>query len=364
MFYNLQICRAIAAIMVMFAHATHNIDKQILGGFWLGGWCGVDFFFVLSGFIIYYTNQKNMGDRQKLAPYFAKRLIRIYPIHWLYLSGLIGLHFLVASSSGAQIVQWIQLDAWGYFASFSLYPTSVANDVDSIMPINPVSYTLAYELVFYGVFALTFLFPRRFFVAIMAVWLAFIVLGALNILPANEYFLLSVALTTRNIEFFYGCFIAYLVIQKPQIFRFSTSIFALIIGFISLLISWLLWLKGGADYVFLKKHSFIFFALPFSLIIFGALGLEGDKAKNWLQRQLIFLGDASYTIYLMHFIPIIALNILLHKVGLTRSLPNFLLICLFLIAFGALLYRFIEKPLTAWLTKKIMPKIMPKIKQH
>jgi exopolysaccharide production protein ExoZ len=249
------------------------------------------------------------------------------------------------------------LDSWGYFASYSLYPTSVANDVDSVMPINPVSYTLGYEMIFYFVFALAFLFPRRYFVLIMSAWFGFIVLGALDILPAKEYFFLSVAITTRNIEFFYGCFMAYLIVAKPQVFKFSYSVIALILGLVSLLTVWLLWLKGGSEYSYLKKYSFIFFALPFSLIIFGALGLETGQTANRLRRLFIYLGDASYSIYLMHFIPIIILNIVLNRVGFSRSLPKFALITASLIVFGALLYRFVEKPLTTWLTQKAVPKL-------
>jgi len=50
--YNLQIFRGIAAILVLLAHANLLIDRNIFRGMFIPGWSGVDFFFVLSGFII------------------------------------------------------------------------------------------------------------------------------------------------------------------------------------------------------------------------------------------------------------------------------------------------------------------------
>lgn len=357
--YNLQICRALAAIMVLLNHATHIIDKLILKGWWLGGWCGVDFFFVLSGFIIYYTNFRHVGDSTQALPYFRKRFIRIYPIHWLYLSVLLLGHFALQAVLQRPAITWIPLDAWGYFVSFSLYPTSLATTVDELMPFNPVSYTLAYELLFYAIFASLFFLPRRLLLLPFALWLLLITLGNVGIVPSSDYYFLSHLCATRNIEFFYGCAIAYALVHQPQwlgekMRLWSGAILAL--GLASLLFVWSLWLYGGAEYKFLKVHSFLFYGLPFALIVWGIVGLENGERGGWLKRLFIYLGDASYSIYLFHYLPIVALNILLPAFGIERSIVKFLLIVAALIPLTALLYRYVEKPLTVALTKRFSAK--------
>jgi exopolysaccharide production protein ExoZ len=56
----LQIARAIAALIVVLHHitgaGTFYLNFNPVGGIFMVGWNGVDFFFVLSGFIIYYIH--------------------------------------------------------------------------------------------------------------------------------------------------------------------------------------------------------------------------------------------------------------------------------------------------------------------
>ncbi len=357
--YNLQICRALAAIMVLLAHATHILDKLLLKGLWLGGWCGVDFFFVLSGFIIYYTNFRHLGDSTQLLPYFKKRVIRIFPIHWLYLVVLLLGHFALQAVLHRPAITWIPLDAWGYFVSFSLYPTSLATTVDELMPFNPVSYTLAYELLFYAVFAFAFLLPRRYFVLPFLIWLGLVGLGAAGVLPSGDFYFLSHLCATRNIEFFYGAAIAFALLHRPawlgeRMRLLSSAILGL--GLLLLGAVWYFWLYGGAEYKFLKVHSFFFYGVPFALIVWGVVGLENGERGGWLKRTFVYLGDASYSIYLFHYLPIVALSILLPAMGIERSIIKFAIVVSLLIPLTTLLYRYVEKPLTAALMRRFVKK--------
>ena len=52
--YTLQMFRGLAAILVLMAHATLFFDSKYVWGVFSEGTTGVDFFFVLSGFIIYF----------------------------------------------------------------------------------------------------------------------------------------------------------------------------------------------------------------------------------------------------------------------------------------------------------------------
>src|SRR5205823_13541637 len=83
----LQIFRGFAAVLVVIHHVTGSTDfylhSSFLGGLFTVGWLGVDFFFVLSGFIITYIHYGDIGNRSTLKAYATKRFLRIYPIYWI-----------------------------------------------------------------------------------------------------------------------------------------------------------------------------------------------------------------------------------------------------------------------------------------
>lgn len=62
---------------------THHVSilKPIVD---IGRIGGVDFFFVLSGFLIYHVYAKNAGDWDHSLQFMKRRLIRIYPLIWFF----------------------------------------------------------------------------------------------------------------------------------------------------------------------------------------------------------------------------------------------------------------------------------------
>lgn len=98
---SLQSLRFVFAIMIFLHHFVVN-DK---GLFYAGGSCGVSFFIILSGFVmsIGYSKQVMMKNFDyKL--FIKKRLIRVYPLHFLCLLG-----FVVLSISSLSVMGYIKL---------------------------------------------------------------------------------------------------------------------------------------------------------------------------------------------------------------------------------------------------------------
>ena len=106
---SVQALRGLAALFVLIYHIsqqqlhaigaigasarTPTVDLWLLSGPWNQGYAGVDLFFVISGFIMVYVTQKfakNAGQKAAdVAAFLYKRIVRIYPLWWVFALSLI-----------------------------------------------------------------------------------------------------------------------------------------------------------------------------------------------------------------------------------------------------------------------------------
>lgn len=90
--------RGLAILLVMAHHATQLLPK---GGFiptaittlLRYGWCGVDLFFTLSGFLITHLLLQTVGAKNYFSGFYVRRILRIFPLYYLVLTTIL----LVAS---------------------------------------------------------------------------------------------------------------------------------------------------------------------------------------------------------------------------------------------------------------------------
>jgi peptidoglycan/LPS O-acetylase OafA/YrhL len=116
---SLEVGRGIAALAVVMHHAGQASDaftSSDYGGLFHWGMYGVDFFFVLSGFIIYHVHQKDRLDASAAPSFLIKRLRRIYipylPVTIVLIAAYLALPGL---SEGNR--------EWGWFTSLTLLPS-------------------------------------------------------------------------------------------------------------------------------------------------------------------------------------------------------------------------------------------------
>jgi len=92
---TLEVGRGIAAFLVVLDDAGYLVaenryfGQDAFGGLLLDGHVGVDFFFVLSGFIIATVHLPDIGDRTRLGHYAGRRFFRIMPPYWMILSVIV-----------------------------------------------------------------------------------------------------------------------------------------------------------------------------------------------------------------------------------------------------------------------------------
>jgi peptidoglycan/LPS O-acetylase OafA/YrhL len=136
---ELDALRGIAALMVMVFHFSSSYDHQFghHEGFWLDfeiGRFGVELFFMISGFVIFMTLERESSPRAFVTARFA----RLFPTYWfavLFASAAVAVVGLPAYS-----VSWAQL-----IANLTMLQRFMG-----IAHIDKVYWTLATELAFYG----------------------------------------------------------------------------------------------------------------------------------------------------------------------------------------------------------------------
>src|SRR5690554_3630003 len=159
-FGSLQIFRGVAALMVVFHHQWNafshflGYENQFLEFLAAAGKYGVDFFFVLSGFIITYTNFHKSGKVGEIQPYLLNRSVRVY-VPYLPVGGaMLILYSLFKTVSAAdREVSWI--------TSLTLIPHG--------LPALSVGWTLVHEMMFYILFIIWF-FSKRGFSYFVTIW--------------------------------------------------------------------------------------------------------------------------------------------------------------------------------------------------
>ena len=328
--FGLQAARGIAAILVMLFHAPPLL--QLYLGYapfehaFRFGHAGVDFFFVLSGFIIMHTHGGDLGRPERLHRYATRRFSRIYPIYWV-ICGLLLAMALFSPDRAAQ------LSFWHVVGSLLLIPHGQE-------PFLNVAWTLQYEVLFYLCFAAAILSRwagpvlAALCLALVAVWLLFApqATGAAFITP--PYLL----------EFLGGVGVAMLV-RRRLVPRPGTMAIAGVAAFLAV---------GLAENAGLMTHtgtaSILLFGTASAMIIAGLAAVESE-AGLVVPQPLIALGAASYVIYLIHFTGISVSARLLAALGVMRLVPGWLafgLVLVSVLVVGLLMHRSIEQPLIAW----------------
>ncbi len=330
---GIQFGRGIAACLVVLFHAGHMLaEPQYVGhpysltSLFRFGNAGVDFFFVLSGFIIFYVHSADIGRPQRLAHYLWQRVTRIYPIYWIVTSYVVAT--LVAKHD------WPALDISRVIGSILLLPGTKE-------PILGPAWTLLHEMAFYGVFAVAILSARAGLIC-AAVALAMTFVSVQSSLPIVALFQ-----TPFHYEFAMGAFAAFAV-QRSWLgpgwllAAIGVIVFAVAAG-----------LVNARSLSEVGTEARIWFGLASFFLITGAAKAE---LKGHLKISSLgnYLGAASYSIYLVH---VIALGLgarLLFSFRLAHDLPNAtaLLICLLAVAAGCALHSGIEKPLLNFIRGK------------
>lgn len=321
---QIEYMRALAAIMVVFYHVSGvmQLDKYFgtsLFSFFSPGNSGVQVFFVISGFVIYYVHRQDSSNLASVVNFFRKRFVRIYVPLWIALFFVVPILFF--HESGAD------LTAYEYIAAFLILPTEQSR-------VLAVEWTLQHEILFYLLFSLL-LINRRFGLLTLLVWG---VGGLIMQVIIDGPWLLEFFFSANHVLFLFGMALAWLHCNRP--YQFARPV--LVAGVLIFAANW-------AMVLILSEHgtgALLGFGLAAALVIYGLLG-SGIMSSPHPFLQL--LGGASYALYLIHFPIISALVKIFMKIGGYQSpimqVIYFIITVAVCIGASIVFHLFIEKPL-------------------
>ena len=309
--------RGAAALMVVwyhvfegfaFAEGTNGVEGGGLIDVFNHGYLAVDFFFMLSGFVISYAYD-DRWNKMSLSDFFKRRLVRLHPM--IVMGAIIGtVTFLlggcmmwdgsVAPMSGV---------ALAFFLTCCFIPAwpGAMHEVrgnGEMFPLNGPAWSLFFEYIGNICYAL---FIRRFSTKVLAIWTA--ILGVIYawfaIFNVSGYEMVGVGWTIMdNVNIFGGLL--------RMMFPFSLGML-LARNFRPTRVRGIFWIAIAVLFALFSVPFFpsvdgicvngifemccIMLIFP-ALVWLGASGVTSDKASTGICK---FLGDLSYPLYIVHY---------------------------------------------------------------
>jgi peptidoglycan/LPS O-acetylase OafA/YrhL len=344
--------RGIAALGVAIFHlqvASHFYTMPLIRHAYLL----VDFFFVLSGFVISHSYANRLGTLGERRSFAIKRFARVWPLHLFMLSIFVAFEIAVFAA-----YQWApSLFPRPPFSEDRTIPAIVVN----ILLLNGVgiydgstwnapSWSISAEFFTYLIFAAAFVFrkPVRDFILVALLVAAFLTMAffAPKYLSTSSDFGLFRCL----LGFVTGHFVWRLKDQFPRLGGSGVEL-----AIVSVVVTFLILADVGP----------LQLAAPviFGLVIIISANEDGVLSRLLMAKAVQKLGEWSYSIYMVHFFLAFLINNILRVAGKAFNLSTTLAgtdlvllgnqwamdivtiaYALAVVAMASVTYRFIERP--------------------
>jgi peptidoglycan/LPS O-acetylase OafA/YrhL len=337
--------RGIAALIVIFFHAHHHFpsdDPKLLTWIIYNGFLAVDFFFIMSGFILAYTYSKKFTrfTSQDYRSFMLKRFARIYPLHFfilvLYISIPLILYLTGRDIGGGRydidafFAKLFLIDVWwtGYQFTWNIPSWTISSELFAyllfpfiVIPFSRIGKPLIIPVALCIPMMLAFLYDHFEYGSIGEG------IGDLGVIRGL-------------LEFSLGMSVYYIVIK----YQLTNTVVARSAVIVSVLLFYLC--------VTFDVQDFIYVPICFSMFLYGLLGYKGLLHKFLENRAMVYLGDISYSVYLSHFFILDIMTKAFLKndeIAGPVWMTSYVLVTLF---FSALSYHFVEMSSRRWIVKK------------
>lgn len=342
---SIQAMRGIATFLVIVAHIQLYVANKLMMPDLLSFYgvlaASVDSFFVVSGFIMVYASERLFQKPGGMRIYFLRRIARILPMYWL--TTTLAVIYLVATYGS--------MDAAGaplpyVIASYFFIPITRPDGFGT--PVHSVAWTLNYEVFFYAVFGLFIFLSRRNIVVVVSSIFVVLVLLALAFGPLpNPWGFWSYSII---LEFTFGMGLALLYRDGIRIGR---GVYWTLLAAAAAILIW----SATQNHFFPPSDDrrLLFWGVPMLFTVAAMTLSRVPVLTGPFWRFWGFIGDASYSIYLIHTLMITLPRVLLARYIAPADAPWLYVALMVVLAFvpGILAYLWLEKPLLVYLQRKI-----------
>ena len=291
MILPLETFRGIFALIIVLHHLKIEtfIQKSNLI---INGGLVVDFFFVLSGFVISLNYLDKINSKNDLIKFQKKRFLRLYPLHLITL-------FLFILIEIIKFLVNVYTDLQSTYVPFSGFNNLYSLAANFFLihgwygwSYNLPSWSISTEFYTYLIFALIVLnFRYRLLFFIILIFLSLLLFyfnnNGVNILNNFIY-------PIRCIYSFFLGSITFLIFKKLN--RNFSDLFSYLLIFLSLLIIYI------SDQLFLNnKYIIASLLFSFTILFVSSLHQNSFLRKMLSNKYTVFLGSISYGIYMIHF---------------------------------------------------------------
>jgi peptidoglycan/LPS O-acetylase OafA/YrhL len=341
--------RFVAATMVFLHHAATIGQVPILSA-WQGfGTTGVSFFYVLSGFVLTWSNPADV----KISTFFAHRFFRIWPL--MALSTLLAIPVFYYGrnrpiETTAILLQLFALQAW--FNNAKLYYGG-----------NPANWSLSNEAFFYLAHPFIYRATRRIgpkqivllvaLIAAVQISLAYIFI---DFFPHQRVWLTYIFPGFRIFEFILGMMAARYVLAGGSFFeKFGSPGFGMAMASCWFFVFYMLapQLPKVGRLAILHLHYAVMPAIYAYIICAAATVDLRFEPTLFSKKVMVKLGQWSFAMYLTHATIIYGYRQYFGVLSPSNSnLIRYTILLLFSVIVAAVLHEFIEAPLNDYLRKR------------
>ena len=360
--------RGVAALLVVWYHVFEGY--AFAGGTLIEsinhGYLAVDFFFILSGFVIGYAYDDRWGKSLTVKNFFKRRLIRLHPM--VVMCAVLGvITFCIQGSEqwdgthvATSMVMWALLFAMFFIPAYPGAGYEVRGNGE-MFPLNGPSWSLFFEYIGNILYAL---FIRRLSTKALTVFVVLlgICLACFAIFDVSGYGMIGVGWTLDSVNFVGGLL--------RMLFPFSLGLL-LSRNFKPVKVRWAFWICSfvllvlfcvpyveGVEPICMNGlfEAFCIVVVFPVLIILGASGNTTDKTST---RICKFLGDISFPLYITHY-PFMYLfySWLIENQYFTFGETWQVALCVYVwnILVAYLCLKLYDEPVRRWLSKKFLKK--------
>ncbi len=332
---GVQALRGVAACMVVVHHA-------VTPAVWPNGASGVDIFFVISGLVMAVSTIGREHITHPARSFLERRVIRLVPLYWimtmmvLLQMQVVRLHQQFAPNE--HIRRIVQTPFLYIFSSLFFIP--YRNSLGDIQPLLIPGWTLSFEMFFYLLFALALALRVSVVRMLTPVLVTLAITGMFH---QPDWPTITVLLSPLLLEFLAGLLLGHLVLKG---FRMN-PILSLFLGTTSLGILLFVPLANAPAMRVLQ------WGIPAAILVQSVVAIEDQFGAAW-PRWSLLIGDASYSIYLVHLLAFWAIGwvarschiLTAESVGVQNIIRTTLILFSGTILISLPLYRFVEKPIT------------------